>query len=463
MIRWNTALAITVLLSASSSAQTRENSGRIQPWGENPFYWQFNGKPLLLLGGSDDDNLFQWPGAKLRPHLDKLRAAGGNYVRNTMSDRRDGGWELYPFARLPGGKYDLEKWNSEYWERFEQFLRWTSEREIIVQIEIWDRFDYSREHWKPHPYNPLNNVNYTFEESGLAAEYPNHPGRNEQPFFFTTPAQRNNRVLLKYQQRFVEKLLSHSLKYGHVLYCMDNETKADEEWGRYWSEFVRRKARQAGVRVNVTEMWDDWDLKAERHRRTLDHPGRYDFVDLSQNNHNSGDKHWENAIWARRYLAGKPRPINTVKTYGADGNKFGHSDQDGVERFVRHILAGFAAARFHRPDSGLGLNPKAQTAIRAIRKLETAIKPWELSIIDGLLANREANGPYAAGKHGSHYVVYFPRGGSVSVHSGSGSFAVRWIDLNKGEWGPETKLRAAGAVELTAPGEGNWLGVLLKQ
>lgn len=448
---------------ATAALALLAQSPALAPWPENPSYWQYKNRPVLLLGGSDDDNLFQWPADKLRPHLDRLRAAGGNYLRNTMSDRRDGGWELYPFLRLPDGKYDLERWNPEYWERFERFLRWTSERDIIVQIEIWDRFDYSRDNWKPHPYNPANNVNYTFEASGLAPDYPDHPGRNRQPFFFTTPLQRDNRIVFKYQQRFVDKMLEHSLKYGNVLYCMDNETSGEEEWGRYWAQYVKARARQAGVSVYVTEMWDDWNLQAPRHRRTLDHPELYDFVDVSQNNHNSGDKHWENALWVRRYLASKPRPINTVKTYGADRNKFGHSDQDGVERFVRHVLAGFAAARFHRPDSGLGLNQKAQAAIRAVRKLESVVKLWDVEPIEGLLTGREVNEAWAAGKPGRHYAVYFPNGGAVGLNSGPGRFAVRWIDVNSGEWGPRADLRSEGNLELAAPGKGNWLAAVVKQ
>jgi hypothetical protein len=27
-------------------------------------------------------------------------------------------------------------------------LRWTAEREIFVQIEVWDRFDYATQHWE---------------------------------------------------------------------------------------------------------------------------------------------------------------------------------------------------------------------------------------------------------------------------------------------------------------------------
>ncbi|MCJ7478619.1 MAG: hypothetical protein MUP63_00380, partial [Candidatus Nanohaloarchaeota archaeon QJJ-7] len=60
----------------------------------NRFYWEVEGEPTLLLGGSDDDNLFQWPEDRLEEHLNELVKAGGNYVRNTMSDRPENGFEV---------------------------------------------------------------------------------------------------------------------------------------------------------------------------------------------------------------------------------------------------------------------------------------------------------------------------------------------------------------------------------
>ena len=114
----------------------------IQPWSENSWYWQYNDKPLLLLGASSDDNLFQWPTKMLVAHLDSMKFIGANYVRNTMSDRVDRGFEIYPFKKLKDGKFDLNKWNNDYWKRFETFLKETSKRDIIVQIEVWDRFVY---------------------------------------------------------------------------------------------------------------------------------------------------------------------------------------------------------------------------------------------------------------------------------------------------------------------------------
>jgi hypothetical protein len=58
----------------------------------------------MLLGASSDDNLFQWPAEMLITHLDSMKAVGANYVRNTMSDRQDRGFEFYPFTQLENGK-----------------------------------------------------------------------------------------------------------------------------------------------------------------------------------------------------------------------------------------------------------------------------------------------------------------------------------------------------------------------
>ena len=311
-----------------------------RPGPPTPGYWQYRGAPVLLLGGSKDDNLFQIP--DLQAHLDEMKAAGANYIRNTMSDRRDGGFEVYPFAQAADGSYDLMQWNPEYWARFDRLLALTRERDIIVQIELWDSFPYSRSNWGPHPYNPANTRTYTAEGTGLAREYANHPGTNEQPFFFSTPAQRNIGPLLAVQRRFAEQVLARTLPQPHVLYCIDNETSGDELWSTYWADFIRERARRAGVEACVTEMWDDHDLKGSQHRRTFDHPERYAFVDVSQNNHQKGqtlgqlpvgttasvcpatpDQHRED-VWLRRgavwHGPGRPAPLVAAPDWRRSGD-----------------------------------------------------------------------------------------------------------------------------------------------
>ena len=450
-------LMTTVLMAAPPPTDGRA-ADRIRPYEANPRYWQYRGKPVLLLGASDDDNLFQMD--NLAAHLDAMAAAGANYIRNTMSDRRDRGYEIAAFARRPDGTYDLDAWNDAYWTRFETMLRLTHERGIIVQIEVWDRFDHSRQHWRADPFNPSKNINYTHEASGLAPEYPEHPGRNAQPFFYTTPTQRNNTVVLPYQQRFVDKMLSYTLKYDHVLYCIDNETSGDPRWAIYWAEWIRRRARETGVEVCITEMWDAWDLTSKEHRQTLDHPERYDFADVSQNNQKSGETHWKNFQWVRSRIADKPRPLNTVKTYGADGGKYGDT-AEGLNRWWRHILGGAAAARFHRPTAGLGLSGPSVAAVKAARKLESRIKLWDVEPATSLLCDRKAGEAYLAAKCGQAYALYFPHGGSVGVDLGEHPvrFELRWINPATGQWGGRADV-TGGKVVISAPDAGAWVAAL---
>lgn len=453
-------LVATICFSERSSFA----AASIQPWSGNPFYWQIKGEPVFLAGGTDDDNLFQWPSEKLIPQLDLLASVGGNYVRNTMSDRQDKGFELYPFKKLPDGKFDLDQWNDNYWNRFESFLNETAKRDIIVQIEVWDRFDYSRNNWEPHPYNPKHNINYTHESSGLAAKYPDHPGANKQPFFYTVPTLRNNEIVFQYQKRFVDKMLSYSLQHGHVLYCMDNETKGAVEWGAWWARYIKQKADEVGGTVYVTEMWDAWDLKSDEHKRTFDHSELYDFVDVSQNNHKKGQVHWDNFQWVKRYLRDAPRPVNTVKTYGSDGNKFGHSDQDGLERVWRHVLGGAASVRFHRPTGGLGLSGKVQSTLKSIRMLERRVKLWDLIPADDMLSDRDDNEAYLATELGRAHVVFFTNGGEVGLNLNGQNhvYRLQWLDIGKATITSGQPVPGGNVVKLDAPDKGLWLAVLTR-
>ena len=414
----------------------------------------------MLLGGTDDDNLFQMD--DLEAHLDALSEAGGNYIRNTMSDRDEG--NEYAFEQLENGKFDLNQWNEEYWNRFARLLQLTHERDIIVQIEVFDRFDYSRSNWPPHPYNPKNNINYTQEESGLALEYPNHPGANEQPFFFTTPEQRNNQTVLQYQQRFVRKMLDHALEYPNVLYCIDNETSGEEAWATYWAEFIRGYAKEKGKRVNITQMWDAWNLRDEEHRRTLDHPERYDFVDVSQNNHQRNQTHWDNFQWVRDYIQDAPRPINSVKIYGADDGRHGGNDRDALEKFWRLILGGAASARFHRPDSGLGLNQDVQAHLRSARLLlaDYALTEARPDADSSRLSGREEDEAYLS-IGDQQMALFFTNGGEVSVDlSGwQGDYQIRWLDIADSAWLDESETIDGGdKVPISAPQEGFWLAFI---
>ncbi len=377
------ALLAVAVLCAGKSARA-DNAERIQPHAENPFYWQYKGEPVLLVGGSWMDNLFNHPDG-LEDHLDKIAAVGGNYVRNTMSDRNPE--NRYAFAQREDGLYDLNEWDSEYWKRFDNFLRMCYERDIIVQIEVWDPWDlfaseaplgYGPENrgWEVHPYNPRNNVNYTAEESGLAEEikYYSSAKPSRHAFFHTVPAMDDNKVVRQYQEAFVNRMLDFSLKYPNVLYCMNNEIGEDPEWGRYWARFIRQRAKAEGVNVYLADMRRNSNFDSAEQIALLHDDQHYDFFEISQNSVNTGQRHFQQILTVRARRLDNPKPLNNVKIYGGEGHGWTGGSLEATRRMWRNLIGGLASSRFHRPGPddrpfGIGANELARAHMRNVRTI----------------------------------------------------------------------------------------------
>ena len=444
-------IGLLKVVACQALSQISVDKNRIQVYKENPQYWQHKSEPVLLLGGSVEDNLFQIP--DIKEHLDLLRSVGGNYVRCTMSCRDEG--NIWQFNEVEG-LYNLDQWNEEFWQRFNNFLRLTAERDIIVQIEVWATFDYYRLNWDINPFNPKNNVNYTFEQTNLPEVVDSHPTQTENNFFWSVPAENNQRIVLKYQEKFVDQILFYSLKFDHVLYCIDNETSVTPEWGKFWAEYIQAKANDAEVNVETTEMWDSHNLFHTQHQNTLDHPELYSFCDASQNNHQRGQKHWDNAQEFRAQL-NPVRPINSVKIYGSDQYHFG-DDQDGLERFWRNVFGGMASARFHRPPSGLGLGPLACRHLKSMRMLTDNIRIFSCQPNNHLLSNRRENQAYALANIGKEMVVYFPEGGTIDIDLSlfDADLTLQWLDINQSEWLNQMSVHGGKVVALTTPSQGHW-------
>ena len=464
-------LLIILLIGLSciscSSTENTPSDNQIKPYLQNPGYWQYKGEPVLLLGGTDDDNLFQM--AELEQHLNELKEAGGNYIRNTMSFRDSG--NVSPFLLLENGNYDLDAWSEDFWNRFETLLKLTHERDIIVQIEVWDRFDYSQEFWENNPFNPVNNINYTLSDTIFDEHYPKHPSGDLQPFFHTIPGMPlyNPRLdrIRDLQEKYIDKMLSYSLDFGNVLYCMNNETTTPVEWGNHWIDYIRSKAKARGTEVYLTDMYDHFYRvnSCEKCKELIAKPEYYTFMDISQiNSRNFGQAHWDTlqVILDKRdqYTL---RPVNHTKIYGGDNRSFGSgSNADGVERFCRNVIGGCASARHHRPPTGNGLNEKAKGTIKATRKVENLVKFWEVEPQMHLLADREPNEAYLTCKEGEKYIIYFPKGGNVKLDLSKyqKKFTARWINIETGEWGESSSMEGGSFREISAPDMSGWYVVI---
>ena len=173
---------------------------RRRPGGPHPAvvadarYWQYQGQPVLLLGGSKDDNLFQIP--DLKEHLDDMHAVGAQL--HPQHDERSPGQGFRSLSVQAAGRRQVRSRSVErrLLAAFREHAPLDQQRDIIVQIEVWDRFDYSSDNWEPHPYNPENNVNYTLRAVGLRRALPGPSGPQQAAVFLhhTQAAEQPGRI-----------------------------------------------------------------------------------------------------------------------------------------------------------------------------------------------------------------------------------------------------------------------------
>jgi len=458
----------------------------IRIYEDNPYYWTLDGEPTLLLGGSPKDNLYQHvgnPEIDLKADLDRLVSCGGNYVRHTMQSRvnddREAEFIVQPFATTGDGLYDLEAWNGEYWERLEKVLKWTAERDIVMQVTFWDRFDFSdhaNRNWRRYnAWNPKNNITYTTEETGLPTEWSQHPAMEVFPFMRSV--KEGNELLLEYQEKYVNKVLSCTLEYDHILYNISNETRAPKSWGDYWADFTHERATETECGpVYVTQMYEGhgersaWDITQDTFNRIYEDRETYDYVDVSQNNNWQGgnqDKDWsdeaqqghyDNLITVREKFRQNPWPINNEKCYGQDGGRHGHTSV-GLDRFWRAIFGGSASIRFHRPPSGLGISETARTHIEAMRNVTDELDLATTDPRNDLLTDRNPNEAFCL-TDGAAYLVTFLDGGDVTLDVElPDSTTVEWYDVETACWAEERDV-TNGPERLSTPDDGRWVAVV---
>ncbi len=454
-------LKILILGFFIGSENVNAQETAIKPYSQNTAYWEYHNQPVLLIGGSDDDNLFQ--SGDMVAELDKLKAAGGNYIRCTLSCREPG--DEWPFWRM-GLRFNLNKFNPEFWKKLDQFFKLTAEREIIVQLEVWDFHDFV-DIWERNPWNPaLNNI-FTTENTKLKTEYDASPATRHD-FFFSVPKLNNDDLLLKYQEMFVDQLLSISLNYKHILYCITNEIfeQYSPEWGAFWANYIKEKAAKNGVAVQVTEMYRDEDITSGTNLTAQQYPEIYSFIEASTNSLMAGERHWQQLQTVRKLIARNPVPINNVKIYGGQLGEWTGGPEHGVKRFWRNIIGGAASARFHQPPEGIGISARALAHIKSARMLcdEYNFFTSTPDVDFSLLQDWQTDEAYLASNTNKDVVIYFPDGGEVKVNLAAfgGQYRLRWLNLEGSNWYRDEKMEGGKMIRLSTPFPGGWVVLLTK-
>jgi hypothetical protein len=107
-----------------------------------------------------------------------------------------------------GNKFDLEKWNPEYFSRLHDFLGEASRRGIIVEITLFSS-QYGDMQWNVSPFKRENNVNST--------------GEIDWKKLNTL----DNGNILAQQERYARKLVREANAYPNVIFEIANEPWSD--------------------------------------------------------------------------------------------------------------------------------------------------------------------------------------------------------------------------------------------
>src|SRR5579872_775340 len=149
----------------------------IKPHPANPHYFLYQSKATILITSAEHYGAVINKAFDYVPYLDALKAHGMNYTRfypgamfetidkfitgNPLGPKpRD---LIVPWARssepgylVGGNKFDLDRWNPEYFARLKDFLRQAAERGIVVEVCLFNS-QYS-DTWPISPLYYENNV-----------------------------------------------------------------------------------------------------------------------------------------------------------------------------------------------------------------------------------------------------------------------------------------------------------------
>lgn len=199
---------------------------RLHP--QNPHYFLYRNRPTLLITSAEHYGAVLNADFDFVRYLDELARNGLNYTRlftgsyfepqgafniqkNTLAPKPER--LLTPWARSQpsedrSGKFDLSRWNEDYFRRLRDFVQAAEKRGVIVEVTLFSSI-YGDAQWKINPFNSANNVNQT------------DAVKRQQVHTM------DNGNLLAHQERMVRKIVRELNQFDNVIYEIQNEPWSD--------------------------------------------------------------------------------------------------------------------------------------------------------------------------------------------------------------------------------------------
>ena len=243
--------------AADTPAKSRFH-GPLRVCPDNPRYFcDSRGKAVYLCGSHVWNNLVDMgpddpPAAfDFGAYLDFLQRYGHNFIRmwtwehvvwDTRPNRR---WSKavphhvtpHPWERSGPGKaldgkpkFDLNRFNREYFKRLRERVEQSGKRGIYVSVMLFEGWAMQRmpDAWRSHPFHPENNVNEIVGDQ-------NRDGKGLEIHTLGNPQ------VTAIQEAYVRKVIETVGDLDNVLYEISNENHpASTEWQYHMIRFIKR-------------------------------------------------------------------------------------------------------------------------------------------------------------------------------------------------------------------------------
>jgi hypothetical protein len=235
----------------------------------NPHYFVFRGQPTVLVTSGEhygavlnlDFDYVTYLDELARNHLNLTRTFVGTYrevagdfaidhnVLAPEAKRFIAPWPRSTVADAADGenKFDLSKWNTEYFSRLRDFLREAGRRGVVVELTLFCSF-YEDYLWRVSPMNAVNNVNGVGDAPRNEVLTLKHPD------------------LLKVQEALVRKLVDEVRDFDNVYFEICNEPyygSAAADWQQHIAAVIAEAEKNSGTRHLISQNYAHGSAKVQ--------------------------------------------------------------------------------------------------------------------------------------------------------------------------------------------------------
>jgi hypothetical protein len=460
--RVNKYFVVWLILSMSfqyTQGQTEDHRGPLRVCEKNPRYFTDNlGKAVYLTGSHTWNNLVDMNSHTLTEkfdfatYLEWMKRYNHNFIRMWA-------WELMNWDTKPAGeteskklkieslpwqrtgpglaldgqlKFDLYKFNPEYFARLEERIKLANTSGIYVSVMLFEGWglQFSPDAFLNHPFHPDNNIN------GINGDA-NGDGSGKEIHTLT------DEKVYAIQQTYVEHIIELINKYNNVLYEISNENHpASKEWQYNMITFIKEYEKKLPKQhpVGMT-----FQYKGGSNKDLFDSP-----ADWISPNPDGGYRD-------------NPPP--------ADGSKVIITDTDhlwgigGNREWVwKSFLRGLNPLFMDLYECKIlsqSCNPNWLDTMR-LSLGYTRMVADGIDLLSMIPMPDLASTSYCLADKGSKYLVYLPGVSetTVNLENASGSFNVEWFNTRTGVFTKSESIKGGGVLNVKFP-TGETGGVLL--